>query len=120
MTLTSVSKYSAVIDGNYVHYSRMTAEQEEAWRSELARQAKQRPAKTTKQRPVTAGRGPSNYNSRRTNYAEQVIGRSMAELVDRVNQAQSPAPAIADDIPFDGMAPDSPAEITGADWYGVA
>lgn len=82
----------------------------EWWRTTLRNMAKNE-GKKPKRTGVTAGRGPS-HPSRRTNYAAQVAARgaAMAELVSRVNGSE---------IPFDGMAPDSPAEITAADWYGV-
>ena len=109
MNITTVSRDAAIIDGCYVHYTRMTLAEENAWRAELARIESQKAPRrqSSRKAPRTSGKPNS-----RTNYAAAVIGRAMFETVVRVN---SPA-----EIPFDGEAVDSPVYIHASDMYGVA
>jgi hypothetical protein len=104
MTLI-VSKYSMVLDGDYIHYTRMTAEQETMWRNELNRiesQKAPRTRKTGKKRNSGGGSPARTFN------ASAVLARCLIAQIDRKNE-----------IPMDGMAPSSPTELTGRDYYGV-
>lgn len=88
MKFTEVTPSSAVINGEYVHWTQMTPAQEDAWREELALQLPT-PTKTRKPRRTATRRAGSS--SRKQNHAAAVVGRATLELVTRVNEDNSAA-----------------------------
>jgi hypothetical protein len=106
MKITSVTKDSAVIDGKYLHYTRMTAAEEDAWREELALMPQT--ARRNVARTATRRAGSSCRKTNRT--AAQIYGAMLAQVV-RVNDP--------DTIPMDGSAGYYP-QTTATDEYGVA
>lgn len=104
MTFDNVTRDSAVINGTYRHYTKMTAAEEDAWREELALQSQPvRQRKTARRRA-----GSCSRQTNRT--AAQVYGAMLGQVI-RVNDS--------DAIPFDGVAGYYPQTVA-TDEYGVA
>lgn len=104
---------------NFVHWTRMTEAQEDAWREAL--EARQQPRRRKQNRRSNSRRTGRNYNHRQPTAAEslaRITARATAELVDRVNRRKASAPAApADDIPFMGEPCELPEAVNESDTY---